>query len=166
MFSIGLTSGLGSVAYSVLSVSPGPKVLGWEVMPGPRKKRDVSHYRRYKAHRLMFEAIFLRWPPTIIGLGPPSTADEPIEWVTFMRTAVFELGKAVGIPVVLFDTDEHLSRALALESGRASVGLKTLVQKQMPRFKSNKRRVILATATALAGAAHLRARQSMETPNR
>lgn len=166
MFSIGLTSGLYSIAYSALELSPRPKVLGWEVMPGPRKKRDVSHYRRYKAHRLMFEAIFLRWPPTVIGLGPPSSEEEPLEWVTFMRTAVFELGKSVGIPVVLFDTDENLSRALALESGRASSGLKTLIQKQMPHFKSNKRRVILATATALAGAAHLRARQSMENPTR
>ncbi len=162
LFSIGLTSGLGSVAYSVLEVSTGPEMLGWEVMPGPRKKRDVSQWRRYKAHRRMFEAIFDRWPPSVIGLGPPSTADEPPEWVIFMRTAVLELGKYVGIPVVLFDTDKHLVRVLSAEAGYASLGLKTLVQKQMPGFVSNKRRVILATATALAGAAHLRARESME----
>lgn len=163
LFSIGLTSGLGSVAYSVLE---GTKVRGWEVMPGPRKKRQVSAYRRYKAHRLMFEAIFMRWPPAVIGLGPPSSEEESVEWVMFMRTAVLELGKSVGIPVVLFDTDKHLIAALHNNNVRPGSGLKALVRCQVPRFRSNKKRVILATATALAAAAHIEARDFMEKPSR
>jgi hypothetical protein len=156
VIAIGLTSGLGSIAYSVLDVSSeNSEVLWWEVMPGPRKRRKVSHYRRYKAHRLMLSIIFDRWPPTVIALGPPSTDDEPIEWVVFMRSAIFELGGYLGVPVELFDTDEKIAEGLGAEDCGRGNGLKSLVRRRISTFNSNKRRVILATATALAGANRL-----------
>lgn len=156
LIAIGLTSGLGSIAYSVLDVSSAEsELLWWEVMPGPRERRKVSHYRRYKAHRLMLSMIFDRWPPTVIALGPPSTDDEPTEWVVFMRAAVFELGRYLNVRVVLFDTDEKIAAELgAADRGRGN-GLKSLVRKRLTDFNSNKPRVILATATAMAGAIQL-----------
>ncbi len=157
LITIGLTSGLGSIACSVLAVSDNKVKKVWsEVMSGPRKRRDVPHQRRYHAHKLMLDIFFDRWPPGVIALGPPSEKTEPIEWIVFMRSAVFELGKSLRVPVVLFDTDAALSRALGAAEGRGGTGLKALIRREMPRFSSNKRRVILSTATAMAGATQFR----------
>ena len=163
MIAIGLTSGLQSIAYSVLAVEQdGADLLYWEVMPGPRKRRAVPPGRRYHAHRLMLSMIFERWPPAVIGLGPPSSDEEPMEWVAFMRTGLFEMGRFTGVPVVLFDTDDHLLTGLGEpELGRRN-GLKTLIRRQLPTFSSNKKRVILATATAMAGATRVRNTLSRE----
>jgi hypothetical protein len=127
----------------------------WEVMPGPRKRRGVTHQRRYRAHKLMFDIIFDRWPPAVISIGPRSTDDEPLEWVMFMRAAMFELGKSLRVPVTLFDDDRALALGLGAEAGARGSGLKTLVRRRLPEFCSNKRRVILATATAIAGASRI-----------
>ncbi len=157
MIAIGFTSGLDSIACSVVEVSAESEVIWCEVMPGPRKRRDVTAIRRYHAHKLMFDIIFDRWPPTVISLGPPSEKDEPLEWVVLMRTAMFELGKSLRVPVQLYDTDSAIARGLGSTNGRGSgSGLKTLIQQQMPDFTSNKRRVILSTATAMAGALQIR----------
>lgn len=183
MITIGFTSGLGSIAASIISVSdrtlwlcsecdePGndgefcaecghdktaldteytAQVLWSEVLSGPRQKRGVSHHRRYRSHRLMFEAFFDRWPPAVIALGPPSTNDEPLEWIVFMRTAMFELGKSINVPVLVYEDDKALVRQLGDPLARA--GLKTLLKSRLPEFSSNKRRTILSTATAMAGA--------------
>jgi len=139
----------------VLAVDERAEMVFKEVMPGPRKKRAVPAHRRYGAHKLMFDIIFDRWPPGVIALGPPSTADEPLEWVVFMRSAVFELGKSLRVPVVLFDTDESLARGLGATQTRGGGGLKALIRQQIPSFSSNKRRVILSTATAMAGATRI-----------
>lgn len=153
LITIGLTSGLGSIACSVLAVSDDKVQKLWsEVMSGPRKRRDVPHQRRYKAHKLMLDMFFDRWPPGVIALGPPSEKTEPLEWIVFMRSAMFELGKSLRVPVVLFDTDAAVARALGAVEGRGGTGLKSLIRREMPRFSSNKRRVILSTATAMAGA--------------
>lgn len=156
LIAIGLTSGLGSIACSVLSVADKPEELWSEVMPGPRKKRGVDKYRSYRAHYLMFQVLFERWPPSIIALGPPSEDDEPLEWVTFMRSAVFELGKSIRVPVQLFDTEEDIARGLGAPDLSRGNGLKTLVRRRLPSFTSNKHRVIVSTAAAMAGARHIR----------
>lgn len=130
-------------------------MIWWEVMPGPRKRRSVTHQRRLRAHKLMFDIIFDRWPPAVISLGPPSTDDEPLEWVMFMRAAMFELGKSLRVPVTLFDSNSALAIGLGAELGTRGSGLKTLVRQRLPEFHSNKRRVVLATATAIAGAARV-----------
>jgi hypothetical protein len=80
-----------------------------------------------------------------------------------MRAAIFEVGKWRRIPVALFDTDERLALSLGAD-GRAvrGSGLKTLIRKQMPGFSSNKPRIILATATAMAGAIQVRNTLSRE----
>lgn len=137
-------------------------MIWWEVMPGPRKRRNVHHVRRYHAHRYILETVFHRWPPAVIGLGPPSTDDEPIEWVAFMRAAIFQFGSALHVPVVLFDTDQHVAQGLGVPRLGPSGGLKSLIRKQMPEFSSNKRRVILATATAMAGAVQIQNTMSRE----
>lgn len=163
LIAIGLTSGLGSIAYSVLAVSSEtPDLLWWEVMPGPRKRRNVPPSRRYHAHKLMLDMIFDRWPPAVIALGPRSTDDEPLEWVTFMRTAIFSLGKSLRVPVVLFDSDERIATGMGADDISRGNGLKTLIKKQMPDFTSNKRRVVLATATAMAAAIQVRNSMSRE----
>ena len=137
-------------------------MLCYEVMPGPRKKRGVSHYRRYNAHRLILSTLFERWPPTVIGLGPPSTDDEPLEWVVFMRTAIFEVGRMLRVPVELFDTDERMGLVLGSPDLRRGNGLKSLIRRQLPEFKSNKKRVIMATAAAMAGAIQVSSTLSRE----
>lgn len=152
MIAIGFTSGLDSIACSVVDVSSDPSALWWEVMPGPRKKRGVTPIRRYHAHKLMFDIIFDRWPPGVIAIGPASTEDEPLESVVLMRTAMFELGRSLRVPVQLFDRDEDIGRALGVSDLRRGNGLKSLVKKQINSFASNKPRVIRATATAMAGA--------------
>lgn len=133
-----------------LDVEYDSQVVWSEVLSGPRKKRGVSHHRRYNAHRLMFEAFFDRWPPTVIALGPPGSSTEPLEWIVFMRTAMFELGKSVGVPVLCYEDDAALAQVLGPDAPRA--GLKTLIQRRLPVFASNKRRTILSTAAAMAGA--------------
>jgi hypothetical protein len=152
LIAIGFTSGLDSIACSVVDVSADPSALWWEVMPGPRKKRDVTARRRYKAHKLMFDIIFDRWPPGVIALGPASTESEPLESIVLMRTAMFELGRSLRVPVVLFDRDEDIGRALGVPDLRRGNGLKSLLKRQIQTFTSNKPRVIRATATAIAGA--------------
>ncbi len=106
--------------------------------------------------------IFDRWPPTVIALGPRSTDDEPLEWVTLMRAAIFGLGQTLRVPVTLFDTDEHIATGLGAGDISRGNGLKSLILKQMPDFHSNKKRVILATATAMAGATQMRNTMSRE----
>lgn len=150
LIAIGLTSGLSSIACSVLMVGDRTRVVHSEVMAGPRKRRGVPHQRCYRAHRLIFDVIFERWPPGVIALGPPSEKDEPIEWVIFMRSAMFELGKSLNVPVQLYDHESSILRTLNRPDERS--GLKTLIKRQLPEFRSNKRRIILSTATAMAGA--------------
>ena len=163
MISIGLTSGLDSIACSVVQVLPSSEMLYWEVMPGPRKKRGVLPHRRYHAHKLMLDMIFDRWPPAVISLGPPSSKDEAIEWIVLMRTGVVELGRSLKIPVMIFDTDVALASALGVADLHSrGNGLKALVHKALPDFGSNKKRVILATATAMAGAHQARDTLSRE----
>jgi hypothetical protein len=101
----------------------------------------------------MLDIFFDRWPPGVIALGPPSDKQEPIEWIIFMRTAIFELGKSLQVPVLLFDSDEAIARTLGARTRGRGSGLKALIRRKMPGFGSNKRRVILSTATALAGVA-------------
>lgn len=157
LIAIGLTSGLDSIACSVVQAAPESEMLYWEVMPGPRKKRGVPPHRRYHAHKLMLDIIFYRWPPAVIALGPPSSDEEKLEWVVLMRTAVFELGRSLKVPVVLFDTDDAIATGLGVvDLHTRGSGLKALVQKQLPDFGSNKKRLILATATAIAGARQAR----------
>jgi hypothetical protein len=155
LIAIGFTSGLDSIACSVIAVTSRTKLVWWEVMPGPRKKRAVPYQRRYHAHKLMLDIIFDRWPPAVISIGPPSSEDEPLEWVVFMRTAMFELGRSLRVPVQLFDTDRDVASGLGACDLSRGNGLKTLIRKQLPNFTSNKPRVILSTATAMAGAAQL-----------
>lgn len=155
MIAIGFTSGLDSVACSVVEFSPETDVLWWEVMPGPRKKRKVSPMRRYHAHKLMFDIIFDRWPPAVIAVGPPSAPTEPLEWVVLMRTAMVELGRSLRVPTVIFDTDRDVGRALGARDLSRGNGLKSLVKRQIESFSSNKPRVVLATATAMAGARYI-----------
>lgn len=155
MIAIGFTSGLDSIAYSVIDVSVEFEVLRFEVMAGPRKKRGVTPVRRYKAHKLMFDIIFDRWPPGVIALGPPSSGDEALESVVLMRTAMFELGRSLRVPTVLFDRDEDLGRGLGARDLSRGNGLKSLVKRHIDSFSSNKKRVVLATATAVAGALHI-----------
>lgn len=152
MIAIGFTSGLDSIACSVVEVSQQSEVLWWEVMAGPRKKRDVSPTRRYRAHKLMFDIIFDRWPPGVIALGPPSAETEALESIVLMRTAMFELGRSLRVPVVLFDKDEDLGRGLGARDLSRGNGLKSLVRRRIETFASNKKRVVLATASAVAGA--------------
>lgn len=123
--------------------------LHTEVLPGPRKDRLISNYKRYYAHRLMFEILFERWPPAVIALGPPADPREPLEWVVFMRTAMFELGKGINVPVLLYDSDAAIVETLG---GVGRVGLKTMIKRYCPSFSSNKPRNIRSTAAAIAGA--------------
>lgn len=160
MIAIGLTSGLDSISCSVVQVLPDAEMLYWEVMPGPRKKRDVTPPRRYHAHKLMLDIILYRWPPSVIALGPPSSDGERIEWVVLMRTGVVELGRSLGIPVMIFDSDSAVAAGLGARDIHArGSGLKALVKRALPDFESNKKRVILATATAMAGAHQMQNRE-------
>lgn len=152
MIAIGFTSGLDSIACSVIDVSTDTEVVWCEVMPGPRKRRGVTLIRRYRAHRLMFDIIFDRWPPSVIALGPPSAPEEPLESIVLMRTAMFELGRSLRVPVVLFDRAEDVGRGLGACDLSRGNGLKSLVRRRIESFSSNKKRVVLATATAMAGA--------------
>jgi len=79
-----------------------------------------------------------------------------------MRAAIFEVGKWRRIPVTLFDTDERLATGLGADRFGRGSGLKTLLKKQLPDFSSNKPRIILATATAMAGAIQVRNSLSRE----
>lgn len=160
MIAIGFTSGLDSVAYSVVDVSDENEVVWCEVMPGPRKKREVTPVRCYRAHKLMFDIIFDRWPPGVIALGPPSSDAEALESVVLMRTAMFELGRSLRVPVVLFDRDADVGRGLGAYDLSRGNGLKSLVKRRVASFSSNKKRVILATATAIAGALQVVKEQS------
>ena len=157
MISVGLTSGLGAIACSILATRGGEsEVLHFEVLQGPRKKRDVPQHKRYRAHMLMFEAFFDRWPPGVIALGPPASPSEPIEWIIFMRTAMFELGKSVGVPVLCYEDAGSIARALGIQS-HTRTGLRELIQQRLPMFTSNKPRNILSMASAMAGAAKIEA---------
>jgi hypothetical protein len=156
LIAIGFTSGLDSIACSVVDVSSDTEVIWCEVMPGPRKRRDVTAIRRYHAHKLMFDIIFDRWPPAVIAIGPPSAPEEPLESVVLMRTAMFELGRSLRVPVVLFDRAEDVGRGLGAYDLSRGNGLKSLVKRRIESFTSNKKRVVLATATAMAGALQIK----------
>lgn len=128
------------------------------------RMEGVSPYKRFHALRLVLSVVLERDPPAVIALGPPSVKAEPLEWVMFMRASILEMGKWSGVPVLIFDTEDDVARALGAESAGRGSGLKTLLRKKLGHFASNERRVILATATSLAGALREKDRKAREKP--
>jgi len=162
---LGLTSGLSSLGYSVLSTTPSHlDQIDCDLLAGSRMASS-SIWTRCNAHRLILTVILERHPPTVLALGPPVERGEPPEFVTEMRLMMRSIAALIRVPVVEYSEEESVITALDFGAARsrAKRRLNGLVAHHLGMRHSTNRRIVLATATALAAAFTMNKRRSATT---
>ena len=106
---------------------------------------------------MIMGVVFDRDPPAVLALGPPLDPEEPGRNVDSVRTVLLSLAMGLRARVVSFDTEEDIREALTVHYGDdmtvGARGLGKAVRCSLATaLPSKNRRVLLATATALAGA--------------
>ena len=156
LISIGFTSGLSSIGYSVLSLGEKSSELTDSDLLNGTRNHGVSGAKRLYTHMLIVGTVLERFPPAVIAVGPPVSRNEPEEWVMLMRAGIFAAGYALKIPVLVFENDYALVRAMGATGNGRGNGIKFMIEKTLARpFRSNERRLLLATATAAAAYRHI-----------
>jgi len=116
LIALGIAPGLRHLGYCVLKFNGGPKaeLLDADVLKGGRTIRDLNIWElaiKYRVHSMILDLVWERHTPTVLGLGPRASSQEPIEYSDFACSAIRAFAHAVG-----------------------GIRVVTVVQKQMPLF--------------------------------
>jgi hypothetical protein len=162
---LGVVPGLSACAYSVVAIRY-DRILGeiidCDVLHGNDKPITAPAHevaRSARVHQLVLSVVVGRDPPAALAIGPPYSAKEPDRNVNAVRATlealVFALSERVRI--VNFETELELREAFE-PIYSAPVGERTLKKAVRSVLRTpipaNNRRIMVATAAALA-AAHL-----------
>jgi hypothetical protein len=114
-----------------------------------------------RVHHMIMGVVFGRDPPAVLALGPPLDPSEPGRSVEAVRTVLLSLALGLRARVVAFDTERDVRDALTDHYGDEMTigerGLRKAVRCSLASpLPSKNRRVVLATAVALAGAFRVR----------
>lgn len=159
MIALGIAPGLHSVAYSVVATVAAAscpsylKPIDADVLHAgrgltPRDAWEIA--RRCRAHRLVLDIVLDRHPPAVLAFGPPCDPTEDPANVALVRLALRTIGDLLRIPVYDFGTYDLLQAAFTVDDPRA---VSAYVRRAVNRAPlSRDKRVLLATAAAVAGA--------------
>lgn len=154
MIVVGISPGLGALAYSALGWSPRSPdsldALDSDIIHAGRQLKAGSALqiaRRCRAHHLMLDVVFGRYPPAIVAIGPQLNRRELPEHVAAIRVLIQGISMALTIPLYDFGDRKDLLDALdAKQKGLAWA----VDQKLNGSLGSRDRRIVLATGAALA----------------
>lgn len=162
-----MVPGLAALAYSVLSFRP-HELRADPVDCGVLRARGHSDSadqwcigRSTRVHRLIMGVVFERDPPAALAIGPAFSPKEPASHVLCVATMLAALAMGLRAHVEQLG-DEAKIRAALTDIVGWKVGQRAMRQvvsesltEQLP---SANRRVVVATAAALAAAGKLRGR--------
>lgn len=168
MIALGVSPGLAACAYSVLSF-PGPELrarpVDTDVLHGTGHSETALAWqisRSTRVHSLVMGVVLERQPPGIVAFGPPLDPKEPVKHADAVVAVLSDLGRLFGARLVHFTDEEEmreeLTSALGVRVGERGVrkAVSDLLIGQLP---SSNRRVVIATAVALAGVWRVRGQQ-------
>lgn len=152
MIVLGIAPGLKSLAYSVLDISAGAATcLDHDVLLGGRIPLAAFAKKAY-VHALILDVVFERDPPALLAIGPPCNPKEPVEHLFAVAVMLKTLANKFRVNVL--DVDARLLGEALTLSPRESL-LRVVNRRLKTPLDSDDKRRVLATATALAGAARL-----------
>lgn len=101
LIALGVSPGLRHLAYCVLKFDGGPKaeLLDSDVLRGGRTIRDLNVFElaiKFRIHSMILDLVWERHTPTVLGLGPRASSQEPVEYSDFARHALRAFAHAVG----------------------------------------------------------------------
>jgi hypothetical protein len=101
LIALGIAPGLRHLAYCVLKFDGGrqAELLDADVLRGGRTIRDLNVFElaiKYRIHSMILDLVWERHTPTVVGLGPRASTQEPIEYSEFAKAAVMAFSHAVG----------------------------------------------------------------------
>lgn len=164
---LGVAPGLASLAYAVLSFRRGETVavpVDCDVVHSTGHSETAPIWkisRSARVHHMIMGVVFDRDPPAVLALGPPLDPGEPGRSVEAVHTVLLSLAMGLRARVVSFQTERDVREALSAHYGDEMTigerGLRKAVRCSLSAsLPSKNRRVVLATATALAGAFRVR----------
>jgi hypothetical protein len=164
---LGVLPGLAGLAYSMLSfrsVDMSADLVDCDVLRGTGHAETAPIWKVGKSarvHRMVMGVVFERDPPTVLALGPPLNPEEPEGHIEIVRGVLVAMATGLKARIVTFDERKQVQRTLErMYDGRMEVGERGLrkavrcaLTEPLPTVN---RRVMLATAVALAGAHEVR----------
>jgi hypothetical protein len=112
---------------------------------------DVA--RRVHAHRLILDVVLSRNPPAVLVLGPQADPKELPEHIALVRLGLMAIGQAFQVRILDLHDPGELYAALGVEGSKGIAGVLRAAVKG-PTAVPRDRRVLLATAAAVAGSRH------------
>ena len=155
MIVLGISPGLRALSYCVLAYHQGATLadpIAADVLHGGKSRPGVvfnlaAHAR---VHHMILAVVCERNPPMLVALGPACDPSEPQEHVDAVKTLIYILAVTAGATIVDVSDRKALRAALGVPTDR---GIRPAVCAGIRgRVQTRDRRILLATATALAGA--------------
>lgn len=163
MIVLGVAPGLSELAYSVLACYPDAVLvdpIDADVLHGGRggpPASVIALQRRTHVHHMILGLVFERHTPALVVLGPASKTNEPDEHVNGVRMLLRVIAEGVRVPVI--ELPDKLDMIAALGADQRS--WRRSVDDRLREPISHDRRIVLATATALAGLNTFRRRSAL-----
>lgn len=154
MVVLGVAPGLSELAYAVLAYHSGAvqaDPIDADVLHAGRGPTPVSDYqisRRSRVHHMLLGIVCERHTPALVVLGPAVRPKEPPEHVQSVRLILRTIAFGFGVPII--DLPDKTDMLLALGAAERSWRREVSDALRVP-MPSHDRRIVLATATAIAG---------------
>jgi hypothetical protein len=155
VIALGISPGLRALGYAVLHINGAPRaeLLDSDVLHAGRGinvQNAIDVARRVHAHRLVLDVVLDRNRPAVVVLAPQADPREPPEHIALVRLGLMALGQAFHVPILDLHDPVALYAALGIAGSKAMAStLRSAVRG--PSAVSRDRRVLLATAAAVAG---------------
>lgn len=154
MVVLGVAPGLGELAYAVLAYHSGAlqaDPIDSDVLHagrGPLPTADWQISNRSRVHHMLLGIVAERHTPALVVLGPPVRPKEPVEHVQSVRLIIRAIAFGLHIPII--DLPDKTDMILALGADQRS-WRRAVTDGIRGPLPSQDRRIVLATATAIAG---------------
>ena len=154
MVVLGVAPGLSELAYAVLAYHSGAlqaDPVDSDVLHAGRGPVPTSIWQittRSRVHHMLLGIVCERHTPALMVLGPAVKPKEPIEHVQAVRLILRAIAAGLHIPVV--ELPEKADMLLALGADQRSWRRAVTDGLRQP-LASQDRRIVLATASAIAG---------------
>lgn len=166
MIVLGVAPGLAKLAYAVLSFRGGSAAepIDCDVLHSTGHSETAPMWKIGKSarvHHMIMGVVLDRHPPAALSIGPPLDPKEPTRHVEPVRSLLMSVAMGLRARVVTFETERDLRRSFSRHYGEdmhvGERGLRRAVRCALASpLPTKDRRVMLATATALAGAFEIR----------
>lgn len=154
MIVLGVAPGLSELAYSVLAfhaAADQADPIDADVLHagrGPTPNNPFHIAKRSHVHHMILGVIAERHTPALFVLGPACRTKEPTEHVESVRLVLRVIAMGIQIPVIDLSDKLEMVRALGADQRSWRSSVDALLRRPLG---SADRRIVLATATAVAG---------------